>query len=401
MSKQVLSTQEQIEHLESTITEVGKTMNTTLEEWRAASESERSAIEDRLKGFEQVTSELKEMVDERRRTTLPGSEPTGNPEKDFSFARATHAIRTKNWDGAGVEKEIFDAMRTKAMSSAVDSAGGFVVPEQAVPQVIERLKAAMVTRQLGARTLPATGSPVTIPRVSTSATAYWLSGENSTITASDLGLQEISMTPKSCATRTILSNQLLELSAPAADTIIQDDIVSQLAIALDKAVIEGTGASGQPLGIINDPDILTEAISATVTYEEMVGFVDALAVANSLRGKLGWAMHPSLFTQLMKLKSENNTAGTDNLEVSRHAIDAPAPTSILGYPYATTTSFTAATDANSVVFGNWDDVFIAEWGGIRLAASEHIGFDKDQTQVRAVLRADVGLRHPESFCVAS
>ena len=46
--------------------------------------------------------------------------------------------------------------------------------------------------------------------------------------------------------------------------------------------------------------------------------------------------------------------------------------SILGHPYATTTSLTAvaaASAANSMIFGNWEDLMIARWGGLRLMAS--------------------------------
>ena len=79
------------------------------------------------------------------------------------------------------------------------------------------------------------------------------------------------------------------------------------------------------------------------------------------------------------------------------------PESILGYKYATTTAFTAATDANSMVFGNWDDILVAMWGGLRLKASDTSddAFSKDQTHIRAIMRADTALRHPESFCIAS
>jgi len=34
-----------------------------------------------------------------------------------------------------------------------------------------------------------------------------------------------------------------------------------------------------------------------------------------------------------------------------------------------------------------------------LAASEHAGFVADQVWIRAILRVDFGLRHPESFCI--
>lgn len=398
-----MSSADLIRGFEEQIRQCSKQIDDALQAWQTSSAEERTAIEERIKSLEDTIEELRGQITEKARTTLPGSEPGADGGRRFSLARASWAIVTRDWTNAGYEKEIFDNMRQRAMSSGTDSAGGFIVPEEAIPQVIEKLKAQVVAFQLGAREMPATGAPILIPRIGTSVTANWMTGENQTITASDLGLQQIEMAPKTLAARTILSNQLMELSSPAADSIIEDDMASQLAIGLDKGVIEGSGASGQPLGIINDPNVLTEAISATITWIELSGFPDALANANSLRGRLGWALHPAMFTQIMQIKSENLTAGTASLDVVRRSVDEGAPTSILGYPFATTTSFTATTDANSMVFGNWDDVLVAMWGGLRLRASDTSddAFSKDQTHIRGIMRADTALRHSESMCVAA
>ena len=346
-----------------------------------------------------LTAEL----EEKKRLTLPGSEPNARTGEAFSMSRACAAISQKDWTNAGFEKEVFDNMRQRAMSSGNDSAGGFIVPDESIPQVIEALKAEVIAFQLGAREIPAVGSPLYIPRIGTSVTAQWMTGENQTITASDLALQQIQMSPKSLAARVILSNQLMELSQPTADSMIESDIVSQLAIGLDKGILEGTGATGQPLGVVTDPNVLTESISSGPTFEQLVGFIDALAQANALKGKLGWAMHPAIFTTLMKLKSTNAAAGTPSLDVSRHIVTEKAPDSILGYSFATSTSFTASSGAGAMVFGNWEDVLVAMWGGLRLRASDlsDDAFSKDQTHIRAIMRADTALRHPESFCVSA
>tara|TARA_R110002033_G_scaffold34843_1_gene72736 strand:- start:583 stop:900 length:318 start_codon:yes stop_codon:yes gene_type:complete len=77
---------------------------------------------------------------------------------------------------------------------------------------------------------------------------------------------------------------------------------------------------------------------------------------------------------------------------------------LLGFKFRTTTSMTAPTtgpvaSTKSVLFGNWDDVMVARWGGLRLLASDTSddAFSKDQTHIRATMRCDVALRHPESF----
>ena len=64
---------------------------------------------------------------------------------------------------------------------------------------------------------------------------------------------------------------------------------------------------------------------------------------------------------------------------------------------------TGGGDTRSMLFGNFDDVMIARWGGMRLLASDTSddAFSKDQTHIRATMRVDVAVRHAESFTYAS
>ncbi len=399
-----MTTVELIKALEASVKSSVQQLDATINEWREADTTERSAIETRMKGLEDTIATLKTDIAEKQRLTLPGSEPSTRQNGErFSLARCAQAMSLRSWEGAGYEKSVIDEMKLRAMSAGTDSAGGFIVPDQAIPQLIEKLKAQAIALALGARELNATGSPIIIPRVKTSVTAGWMTGENTTINASDMVLGQMSLSPKTLASRVILSNQLLELSLPAADALIEDDMASQLGLGLDFGALMGTGFGGSPLGIINDPDVLTESItSAQIKYAELVGFQDALDTENALRGKLGFALHPAMFTQAMKIETITG-AGGGTIEVVRKAIDSGGPQTLLGYPFKTTTAFTASTGAGSMVFGNWDDMIIALWGGLRLRSSDvsDDAFSKDQTHIRGIMRADIGRRHAESFCKAA
>lgn len=334
---------------------------------------------------------------------LPGSEPNEAKGEKFSLSKAISAIANKNPEIAPYEMEIMREAKKqvqRAMGTETDAAGGFMVPEEAIPQVIERLKAETVAFQLGARSMPAMGSPIPIPRLATSATANWITGENTTIPAADQTLEQIQLVPKKLAARLVLSNELLEMATPAVDTFVEDDMVSELSIGLDTGAIQGTGASGQPRGIVNDPNVNTSpATDGQVTYAELVDFITALGTDNALRGQLGWAITPNIHGQLMTVPN----AGS--VDIERRVLGSGALDRILGYPFRMTTSLTGTggVGAGSIIFGNWNDLIIAQWGGIRLRSSDSSddAFSKDQTHIRAIMRADVAVRHPESFCVAS
>lgn len=393
--------------LEGQLEVLGKSLEGTIEEWQTAEAGKRTELESKIKGLEAGIGELRETIKEEKRFHLPGVEAAKGGERDaFSLARACRAIASKNFDNAPYEYEVFQNMQAKAMSQGLDSAGGNIVPEEAILSVIEKLKAQVVAFDLGATEMQCTGVPCVIPRVSTSATAHWVN-ENTTITASDLAFQQISLSPKTVAGRVILSNLLLETSQPAADSIIEQDLAQQLGLAVDVVVLKG-GGTGELTGIMADGLVSTVDTSLTTTVaptvSELLEFPDTLMGANALRGSLGWVLHPTALTQIRQIKSENATLGTPNLEVSRFMLgDGPLNT-LLGYPYRVSTQMTApgASDGDddySMLFGNFSDVMVARWGGLRLLASNTSddAFSKDQTHIRATMRMDVGLRHPESF----
>jgi HK97 family phage major capsid protein len=360
----------------------------------------------RIKATEEAITEVKANLAEEKRNHLPGVEvATSSEQKDaFSMARAVRALARKNFDDAPYEAAVFAEMKSKAMSQGADPSGGYIVPEEAITQVIEKLKANVIAYELGARDMPATGVPVTIPKLTTSATGYWVS-ENSSITASDLGFEQINMTPKTLAGRVILSNLLLETSAPTADSIIEQDLAQQLGLAMDLGVLNGSsgGGAGEPIGIMQTAGVgqFTSAMSTTTapTLPELMDAVLDLDTANALRGRLGWAMHP---IALSKVRQITENGGGAYIPVAPVNTTAGFQDTLLGYPVRTSTQMPAVLAGactRSILFGNFDDVMIARWGGMRLLASDTSddAFSKDQTHIRATMRCDVAVRHPESF----
>lgn len=396
--------------LEQQLKSLGDSVESKIEEWRTSETAERSALEQTIKALEDEIGSVKEQLITEQRNHLPGVEVAKAGERDaFSMARACRALARKDFTNAPYEAEVFSAMKEKAMSQGTDTAGGYIVPEEAITQVIERLKANVVAYDLGATDMAATGVPVTIPKLTSSATGYWVS-ENSTITASDLGFEQINMTPKTVAGRVILSNLLLETSTPTADSIIEQDLASQLGLAVDAGVLNGSsgGGAGEPVGIMQTSGVSTVVSTdpdadTPPTVALMREFVTDLDAANALRGSLGWCIHPTMWAQIQMIKNEDS-AGAAWLGVNDFNLAAGGFNTLLGYPVRTSTQMAAPTTGSgtwsrSTLFGNWSDVMIARWGGMRLLASDTSdnAFAKDQTHIRATMRVDVALRHPESF----
>ena len=69
---------------------------------------------------------------------------------------------------------------------------------------------------------------------------------------------------------------------------------------LEKAVLAGSGSSGQPLGLINTPGKQTSSLSATPTNPQMLDMVAKYANANGNMATARFVMHPSDATLLMR-----------------------------------------------------------------------------------------------------
>ena len=254
------------------------------------------------------------------------------------------------------------------------------------------------------------GSPIYIPSQTGGATAYWV-GENSAITASDLTLGQISMTPKKVGALVKLSNTLLKLSNPSAEAVVRNDIARVLALSIDLKALRGTGSSNQPKGIVYQDNINTVAIGAnggSLTWDHLLDMEYSLAEDNALFGKLGFVFHPCIRRNLLKKKVAQYSGQTDGAYIA-------APTSEsnfqawLGYPYKMTTQIpinltkSGGTDLTEVYFGNWQELIIGEWGGMEIAVSQETSdaFEKDQTWVRILQEVDITVRHAASFCLIS
>lgn len=369
-------------------------------------------IKEMCAGNEALETRLKEMealaAPKRKLLTIDGLE---KEEHKFSFCKAINAIATNDWSEAGFEKEIFQETKLKTMGTNVDSAGGFIVPTQVLGEMINMLMAKTVVIESGATVLDNLyGSPVEVPKQTGGATAYWV-GENESITASDIALGQIQMTPKAVAALVKLSNRLLRMSSPSVETMVRNDIVKQLALKIDAAALRGTGTQYQPLGVLNAPDINTVVMGATggtPNFDTLIDMEYAVEEDNALDGNLGFIFHPAIRRQLIKTKVPQFTGQEDGSYVVQPVSDSVLA-SWIGYPYKTTTQIpitgtkSTGTNLSEIYFGNWSDLVIGQWAGMAIKASQETStaFEKDQTWIRIIQEVDTAIRHGESFCVCT
>jgi HK97 family phage major capsid protein len=290
--------------------------------------------------------------------------------------------------------DYFQAHRqTRADVVATGSLGGYLA-ETAVPAAADALRPVMACASLGATFIDARAN-ISWPRQTAIATAQWLDGESTVATESQLTLSNLGLTPRTVAVYSEASRQLL-LQADGADAVISRDLIRSIANAADLAAMFGTGASGQPTGLVNDANVLTfSGTSATIAT-----FANAfVALGDGLDDDSGGCAANRSVAGLLRQRAE--TTGS-----SRTLWDGTLTNgTIINYPARSTT----AMPSGSCIIGNWKFLIIATWGGgIELITSPYgdgvtgtTNFMKGIVGYRAMLTMDSGAIYPSAFSFAS
>ena len=293
-----------------------------------------------------------------------------------------------------LEQRNYPQLDTRELNSTTGSAGGYVVATNLLSgSLIELLRNRMVTVQLGATPLSGLVGNIAIPRQSGGATAYWLA-ETATVTASQQTLAQLGLTPHRLAATTAYTKTLLAQGSLDVENFVRSDLFTTLAIEKDKAAIQGSGAAGEPLGILSTSGLstgVTFAAGDAPTWAELVKFETNVSNSNADIGRLAYAVTPTARGRLKTTAKVTNQA---------FFIWEPDPQGrpgwglVNGYPAVASKQI---PDATNVLFGNWSDLIVADWDGVDITVDPYSLSTSNQVRVVVQILTDSGLRHAASF----
>lgn len=273
--------------------------------------------------------------------------------------------------------------------------GNLIATNLLAEQFIDRLRAALVVRQLGARILSGLTGNVAIPRLKGSATAGWVA-ENTALTATDQQVDQVTLSPKTAGAITEFSRTVLLQASPDIEQIVRSDLAAVLAQALDLAAISGTGASNMPRGILSTVGIGNVALGANglaLTYDNVVDLMGTCQDANAESGN---ALLSNYKVQRQARKLKDTTGKPLGEEVvfqgARRAFTTNVPANL--------TKGTSTGICSAMIYGNFADLLIGIWGDavdILVNPYESTAYSKGNVQVRAMMTCDIAVRHAESF----
>lgn len=256
-----------------------------------------------------------------------------------------------------------------AQTTTVDSQGAVLVPAPIWGGLIDLARSMMVMEQAGSQMFFLDSETISLPTVVTDP-SYPATDEAAAITVSDIVFGSVLLTLRKYAGITYASNELIESGLNTAQRI-QQTMAASIAVAVDAALLTGSGVAPEVQGIIGNTDIDATAVAAPVTR----AVIDAAVLAIHERNHQPNAvlLSPANYHAIA------NEAGTTNDYLS-------APMSSDGLTYLSTTSL-PDTD---VVVGDFRQYAIGSKNQIRLETtrSDTESWTKDLTSFRAIIRVD-------------
>jgi HK97 family phage major capsid protein/HK97 family phage prohead protease len=274
-------------------------------------------------------------------------------------------------------------------------------------ELIELLRARLISGLLGVRTMFGLQGNVSIPSVATGATGAWLA-EGIAITPSNPTFGQVPLSPKRYGAATAYSRQLVVQSTIDVENFVRLDLAAAVARAFDFAVLAGPGTGGSPTGIIATAGIGSVTFGGAATWAKVVDFETAVAAANADYGALAyvttpatrgkWKQTPKVSGQPMGFLWQDSGYVPVIPSVGSPATPEQPPIGIVnGYRAIASTII----PTNRVIFGNFADAILAMWIPLEVVVDPYSLALNHQVRVVVNALGDVGVRHAASFAAST
>jgi HK97 family phage major capsid protein len=327
----------------------------------------------------------------------------GDPDKLTGLEKEMHqeAIREarelgQEIHGVGVPMRVLQGRerRDNTVTQGDQPADGRVLVTEDRRGMIELLRDQLVTNALGATVLTGLKGDILFPTHTQGAVSTW-KGEIETLDKSNIKFGSQKMAPHRLGTYVDLSKQLIIQSSIDIEAFVKNEIINSVTRAVDVAAIYGDGQDNEPLGLLNNAGIskfvggANGAIPDLATLVALEAMVD---VANAATGSLKYLLSNKI----------KGTLKTQPVATGNPLMVLNSNTELNGFPFVASNLVKdkakgTATAASAIVFGNWADLFIGQWGGMDITRDDITLALKGEVRLIINTFWDVMLRRQKSF----
>jgi HK97 family phage major capsid protein/HK97 family phage prohead protease len=327
--------------------------------------------------------------------------------EQFSVAKAIRAMADNDWKDAGLEREVLrttEKLRTRQNSFVLPNelmrrdvlksgTGGELVGVQFLG---DRFIDALYTESdvLNRCTLlSGLTQDVAIPRMTSSSSSAWYA-EGGTIAESTPAFDQLTLSANTLASMVEYSRKLLRQSD--VEQILRRDMSRTMAIALDTAILNGSGSGAEPTGILQTSGIGAVAggtNGAAPTYDNMVDLIAAVAEDNARSDNSVFISNSKVEA---KLRKTSKVSSTDSVMVLENGQVAGRDFIISNAMPSNLTKGTGS-GLSAILFGDLREVVVGMFGDLEVVVDPHTKLNENLLRIASFMEVDLGLRHVESF----
>ena len=346
---------------------------------------------------------------------------TRKEARAYSIVKALRAATEGNWTGAELEREASeavakiqgraprgffvapDALHVRLDTMSMAGGGALVADNLQAQSFIELLRNKMRVREMGATVLSGLVGDISIPKQTGASTVTWIGeGEDGLTTAPTFGL--VMMRPRTASAFVPMTRRLLAQSSMDIEMMTRNDLSTQLALAIDRAALHGSGIGNEPRGIeytsgVNS--VTNGSNGADPTFSKIIEMEGAISADNADIGQMGY-LTGALLAAHMKAIDKGTGTGS-------YLWDGPiqGTGTVNGYRALASNQVRAdyakgsGTNLGARFFGVWSQLMIGEWGLLDVLVNPYALAASGGVQVHVYQDVDIAVRHPESFCLCT
>lgn len=372
-----------------------------------------------------------------------------NEQKRYSVLRALNAAVTGNWKGAGFEKEcndfianqrdkdaglngfyipvydlrvsreaaksgrsaVFGKSERATYATSTSNVGGVAVETQIYPDMIDYLRNIPLVAQFGAKFWSGLEGNLDILRQLTYTNVGWIAEDDSlpegNATFGSFGLRAKDVGAWSRITRRMLLQSSIDI-----ENFVREELILGIALEIDRAAIHGTGIGNEPRGIINTPGIGSVALGANgaiPTWDAIVRLETLVAKQNALMTNVGYMTTPDARGKLKTTLKAAAASSEFIWQDSGQMTPSGNLGTLNGYQAGATNQVRSdltkgtGTLLSAIIFGNWSEVIIGEWGFMKIDVNPYgdLDFLKDAIKVKAIHTLDIQVGRPIAFAACT
>lgn len=380
----------------------------------ARAEAER---QEEMKAMRSSVTSLEAVLEEMRKPIGPfhiGRTDGKSAEEDNPYVAGKASfyndikLANKGRQDAIERLEAVGSAGEKAMTEGAigghTNAGQYLVQPAVERQIVEAKELDNVMRALCSK-LTVNTNEIRLDQITLGTTAGWVAELATKPEGTSISMASIAATVFTAAGLATISNQLLADSNPAVDRLVTSDLAKRLVALEEAAFINGTG-TGQPLGLIATPGLLTQdagpAGDPAASGALLDAILDAIGQVQTEHGEpTAILMHPRTWTRIIKSR---DAQGTYWLGGNRPDEGPVTSKTLFGYRVVTSnrvpTNMGVGANESRVVVGDYSEALILDREGIAVDESPHVYFTSNQTVFRAEMRVGfTAARQPKAFCV--